>query len=302
MVSDRKPLQKKTHKRPSISPFDRTIINALSAHIAILDKYGVILETNNAWQRFGQMNGIGYNPDTINVNYLEVCNAVTGNDEAAAVSHKAAQGIRAVIEGKFEEFTLDYPCHSPNQKRWFYMRATRIKNAEPYCVVVSHENITPLKQAEEIIKAREQELTLQAQSLEEANTALKVLLRQREEDKHELEEKVVANVKQLVTPYLEKIAGTRLDARQRAFLEIIETHLNDIISPFLQKMSSLNLLLTPMELQVASMVKAGRSTKEVADILSISTNAVDFHRKNIRKKLGLSNKKTNLRSYLMSLS
>ena len=138
--------------------------------------------------------------------------------------------------------------------------------------------------------------------LEEANTALKVLLKQREADKKELEEKVVTNIRQLVSPYLEKIGATRLDPRPRAFLDIIQAHLNDVISPFLQRMSTLHLHLTPQEIHVASLVKAGRSTKEIADILGISTNAVDFHRKNIRSKFGLKNRKTNLRSFLMSLS
>jgi DNA-binding CsgD family transcriptional regulator len=64
----------------------------------------------------------------------------------------------------------------------------------------------------------------------------------------------------------------------------------------------MHLHLTPQEIQVATLVKAGRTTKEISDILSISTNAVDFHRKNIRRKFGLKNQRTNLRSFLMSLS
>jgi DNA-binding CsgD family transcriptional regulator len=149
---------------------------------------------------------------------------------------------------------------------------------------------------------REQELEINNLSLEEANTALKVLLKQREADKKELEEKVVTNIRQLVSPYLEKIGSTRLDSRQRAFLDIIQAHLNDVISPFLHRMSTLHLHLTPQEIHIASLVKAGRSTKEIADILGVSTNAVDFHRKNIRSKFGLKNRKTNLRSFLMSLT
>lgn len=282
-----------------VSTIDRTILNALSAHIAILNAAGLILLTNRAWQRFGRDNAIGGNPDSVNINYLNVCRAVTG--EFAETGRKAAQGIRAVIDGKLAEFTMDYPCHSPREKMWFYMRVAPIRDADPFRAVVSHENITPLKQAEEKIRQHEAELQMKARSLEEANTALKVLLKQRDLDKHELEEKVVSNVRQLVSPYIEKMAATRLDARQRAFLEIIETHLNDIISPFLQKMSSLNMILTPQEIQVASMVKAGRSTKEIADVLGVTTNAIEFHRKNIRKKLGLSHRKTNLRSYLLSL-
>lgn len=282
--------------------YDRTIFDSLSAHIAILDKNGVILDTNRAWSTFGQANDVAGNPAMIRVNYLQVCDAAAADPEFGEGSRRAAQGIRAVIGGEFEEFAMDYPCHSPTEKMWFYMRATRVDGPGPYRVVISHENITPLKQAEETIREREGELELKTQSLEEANTALKVLLKQREMDKRDLEEKVVANVRQLVTPYLEKIASTRLDARQKAFLDIIAGHLNDIISPFLHRLSAMHLHLTPQEIQVATLVKAGRTTKEISDILSISTNAVDFHRKNIRRKFGLKNQKTNLRSFLMSLS
>ncbi|MFZ5569323.1 MAG: response regulator transcription factor [Thermodesulfobacteriota bacterium] len=284
----------------SIGPFDRTILNALSAHIAILDRHGVILETNLAWRQFGVKNGLGSSLENRRINYLEVCDAATGVE--AEHSRNAARGIREVIRGDLAEFAMEYPCHSPAEQMWFYMRVTRIPVPGPHFLVISHENITPLKLAEETIRRREMELRLKTQDLEEANTALKVLLRHREEDKQEIEEKIVINVKRLVLAHVEKLKQTRLDARQRMYLEIMESHLMDIISPFLQKMSTLNLRLTPQEIQVAALVKAGRNTKEMAEMLNVSTNAIDFHRKNIRKKLGLNNRKTNLQSYLMSMS
>ena len=182
------------------------------------------------------------------------------------------------------------------------MRATRIVGFDPYRVVISHENITPLKLAEKTIQKREQELEIKTINLEEANTAMRILLKQHDEDKKELEEKVVANINRLISPYVEKIGQTRLDPRQRTYLEIIESHLADVISPFLQRMSAMHLHLTPQEIQVATLVRDGRSTKEISDLLAVSTNAVDFHRKNIRKKFGINNKRTNLRSFLMSLS
>lgn len=289
-----------TSAPPSISAFDKTILNSLSAHIAILDARGGIRETNRAWQSFGQTNGIEAAVDMVGLNYLDICDAAMGVE--ADYSHQAAAGIRSVIAREMDEFTMEYPCHSPTREMWFYMRATRVENAEPYFVVVVHEDITSLKLAEETIRQRETELFLKNQNLEEANTALKVLLKHREEDRKELEEKVVVNIEQLVSSYVEKMKSTRLDERQRTYLEIIESHLNDIVSPLLQKIASLHLQLTPQEIQVASLVKAGRSTKEIADILTISTNAVDFHRKNIRKKLGLSHKKTNLRTFLLSMA
>lgn len=276
-------------------------INSLTANIAILDKNGVILETNQSWQNFALENGLTSSPDTVGLNYLGICDSAEGEPAEVAKAHEVAAGIRAVIAGELDEFLTDYESHSPAEKRWFYMRVTRLAGQEPLRVVVSHENVTPLKLAEEALKEREQELELQRQKLEETNTALRVLLKAREEDKRDLEDKVLANVKELVNPYIEKLNNSGLDARQKAYLEIVESNLNDIISPFLHQLSSKYLSLTPREIQVAGLVREGKTTKEIAEILSISTNAVDFHRKNVREKLGLKNKSANLRTHLLSL-
>jgi len=109
-------------------------------------------------------------------------------------------------------------------------------------------------------------------------------------------------VKELVLPYVQTLKDTRLDAKQMAYVSIIESHLNNIVSPFLRKLSSKYLSLTPREIQVAGLIKEGKTTKEIAELLNVSTRAVEFHRDNIRTKLGLKNKKANLRSYLLSLA
>jgi PAS domain S-box-containing protein len=168
--------------------------------------------------------------------------------------------------------------------------------------VISLLDITERKVAEEALKKREQELEMKSQSLEEANTALKVLLKHREEDKTTLEEQVLTNVRKLVLPYLEKLKHLRLNDSQMAHVEIIESHLHDVVSPFLRTLTSKYLNLTPREIQVASLIKEGKTTKEMTDIINISATAVDFHRKNIRLKLGLKNTKANLRSYLLTLT
>jgi PAS domain S-box-containing protein len=157
------------------------------------------------------------------------------------------------------------------------------------------------QRAEESLLKRKEELKVQARNLEEMNTALKVLLKHREEDKAELEEKVLANVKQLVLPYVDALKNTRLRDEQVAYTHIIESHLNNIISPFLQRLSSKYWGLTPKEIQVATLIREGKTTKEIAGLLNASVRAVEFHRENIRAKLGLKNKKANLRSYLLSL-
>jgi DNA-binding CsgD family transcriptional regulator len=270
--------------------------------MAILDENGVILETNRSWQRFGLENKIETPADTVSVNYLEICDSAVGDPNEVEKAREVADGIRRVIAGEVNEFATEYPCHSPEVKRWCYVRATRMADPGPLRVVVSHEDVTAIKLAEEALRERELELELQTQKLEETNTALRVLLKAREDDKHELEEKVLANVKELIMPYLKDLKNAGLDTRQKAYLEIVESNLNDIISPFLHQLSSKYLSLTPREIQVATLVKEGKASKEIAEMLHVSMNAVDFHRKNIREKLGLKNKKANLRTHLLSLS
>ena len=277
-------------------------IDSLSANIAILDENGLILETNRSWQQFGKKNQLESSANTLGLNYLEICDSTVGTPEEVEKAREVADGIRRVIAWELEEFGTDYPCHSPEKKRWCYVRATRLEGTGPLRVVVSHEDVTDIKLVEETLRERELELELQKQNLEEANTALRVLLKKREEDKGELEEKVLSNVKELVNPYLTRLKNTPLDRQQRAHLELIESNLNDIISPFLHQLSSKFLNLTPREIEVATLVKEGKATKEIAEMLNLSRNAVDFHRKNIRQKLGLKNKRANLRTHLLSLS
>jgi PAS domain S-box-containing protein len=138
-------------------------------------------------------------------------------------------------------------------------------------------------------------------SLEEINTAMKVLLKKREEDKIEIESNVLTNVKELIEPYFEKIKKTKLDNQQRVLLSIMESNINEIVSPFTRKMSLKYLNLTPTEIRIANLIRHGSSTKKIAEIMNVSPKTVETHRKNIRRKIGLDRKRANLRSHLLSL-
>jgi PAS domain S-box-containing protein len=162
-------------------------------------------------------------------------------------------------------------------------------------------DITARKKAEYTLKKREEELEVKTVLLEEANAALKVLLRQRERDKEEIEEKILMNVREMVLPFLEKLKLTKMDAIQEAYVGIIESHLDDIISNFLQRIKSKTLTFTPRETQIAGLIRAGKNTKEITKMLSMSKSAVEFHRNRIRIKLGLNKKKINLRTSLLSI-
>jgi DNA-binding CsgD family transcriptional regulator len=136
--------------------------------------------------------------------------------------------------------------------------------------------------------------------LEETNTALKVLLRESAEAKEELEQKVLANVKELILPFLNELESTLTDKSQTVYLDTIRTNLYEITSAFTKKLSSQYHDLTPREIQIADFIRQGKSNKEMAYLLKISVSAVDFHRRNLREKLAIKGKKINLRSFLLS--
>jgi PAS domain S-box-containing protein len=163
------------------------------------------------------------------------------------------------------------------------------------------KEIQERKKAERELRKREKELRIKTRNLEEANTALRVLLKKRDEDRTELEEKVLSNVKELVLPYLEKLKRTGLDQRQKTFASILESNIDDIVSRFLRRMSSRYIGLTPAQIQVATLVRQGKRTKDIAELLDLSSKTIEDHRKNLRKKLGLKNKKANLRTHLLSI-
>ncbi len=148
-------------------------------------------------------------------------------------------------------------------------------------------------QLEELVKER-------TSNLEEANTALKVMLKKSQEVKVEIEDRMLFNIRKFVLPYVEKLSKSKLSKVQKTYLENLEENLNDVTSPFVHGISTKFLKLTPAEINVANLVKQGKTTKEIAELLNMSTRTIDAHRYNIRTKLGINNKKENLRTYLLS--
>ena len=284
-----------------MSKFDlyREIVNSISAQVAIIDAQGVVVDTNQAWDNFGVENGMSRDFNSIGSNYLAICDcAIEKNDDKPS---KIAQGIRRVINGDVAEFITHYPCHSPDTKRWFILRVVPFRKKGEEKFIITHENITSLMLAQEDLRQKEKELILEREKLEEMNIALRVLLRQRDEDKVRMEETVYMNAEQLVLPYIEKLQLGKLSDKQRLLVEVADNNLRDIISPFLKSLAALGILLTPQETEVANLVREGRSTKEIAEIMGLSLSGINFHRKRLRKKLGLSNTAKNLRSFLLSL-
>lgn len=277
----------------------QTVVNSMSAHVAILDEDGVIIDTNRAWQDFALQNGMKQSYDGIGINYLNICEGASDEHEKDGLN--VAEGIRKVLAGDLPEFLTHYPCHSPDERRWYAVRVVPFRGKEASKVIVTHENITQIIEVQEALEKKEGELRQERERLEETNIALRVLLRQRDEDKKRIEETIYVNVDRLVLPYVEQLMHGRLSEKQRTLTEVIDNNLRDIVSPFLRTLTTVHTLLTPQEIEVANMVRSGRSSKEIAEVLGISVSGVDFHRKKLRQKLGLTNSAKNLRSYLLSL-
>ena len=110
----------------------------------------------------------------------------------------------------------------------------------------------------------------------------------------------MSNVKQLVLPYVEELKKSRLEPPHAATVGFVEANLKEILSPFLNNLRGFN--LTPRQLEIIALIKEGKTTKEIAEFLHVTTEAIDMHRFLLRKKLGLNKEKTNLRSYLLSLA
>jgi len=155
-------------------------------------------------------------------------------------------------------------------------------------------DITERKQAED-------KLRMKTSELRESNIALKVLLKQRENDKSVLEENVLSNIKTIIMPYIEKLKKNRSMSEELAYLNILESNLKEIVSPFASKLSFKYLDFTPKEIMVTNLIIDGKQDKDITELLNISIDTVKFHRKNIRKKLGIYGKRTNLRMYLSSI-
>jgi PAS domain S-box-containing protein len=148
----------------------------------------------------------------------------------------------------------------------------------------------------------EDELRARTEELAEINNALRVILRKSREECEENTRRMAAGIHQLAFPHLEKLKLANLTGRQAAYLQLLEEALEEIASPGYTSFSDLQRKLTPSEYQVAWMIRQGKTSKQLSEILSISCRTVESHRKSIRKKLGLQHSKSNLRGHLSSLN
>lgn len=208
--------------------------------------------------------------------------------------------FRKILKQGFHRFAKKYRSRK-GRALYLECSANFVEMGEDSFFFVFFRDITREKKTEEELKKRDKELKRKNRHLEEANTALRVLLKRRDRDKAELEEKVLYNVKELVEPVLERLKRSRLSSRQQTYVSILESNLDDIVSPFARRLLHTFIKLTPTEIQITNFIREGKTTKEIGNLMNTSMRTVEFHRKNIRKKLGIKNRKENLRSHLLAL-
>jgi PAS domain S-box-containing protein len=279
----------------------RSTLDAMGDAIHVIDETMCLILENEVFKRW--RNALGLSSEVIGSNIFEAYPFLddkvrqeyqqvfkTGKPMITEEEH-VVKNRRIVTE------TRKFPIHihETNKKIVTVVHdITRRKHMEA-ALQKSHDEL------EIRVKARTKDLEIKTINLEEVNTALGVLIKKRDEDKAEVEERIRANSKELVLPYIEKLENTPLDDRQKAYLSILVSNLNDIISPFSSSLINGYRKLSSAEIQVSDLIKHGKRTKEIAELLSLSARTVESHRKNIRRKLGLRNKRANLRSHLMSM-
>lgn len=261
--------------------FLRSVIDSLPGVFYIADDLGRCLFWNNNFEEV-----TGFSDEEIRK--MPVRGHIVERDRQS-LSDKMKQ-----VASHEETFTEAGLVCKDGTVRDYLFSTTRIDYQGRYCRMVAGIDITQQKQAQNALRRF-------AEELEDANTALRVLMRGRNEERKAIEEKLQTNINDLVMPYLKKIGRVIREDPYKQYLSVLESNLREIVSPFMKNFLSLHKNLTPQEIQVADLIRKGKRTKEIADMLHTSASTIGTHRNNIRKKLSLKKEGVNLQSYLQSL-
>lgn len=201
----------------------------------------------------------------------------------------------AAEHDKVEGFEVEI-FRKDGTKFWASINLHTVRDAKGSLLYLEGTNIDITER-----KRYQLELMNTKKELEDMNAALRVMLRQRDEDKNNIEQSIISNIKSSVFPFLEHLKATSLTEDQMTYCSEVEYCLNDITSSLIKELSSANIGLSPTEIQIASLIKEGKSSKEIARIFNISVYTVTSHRYHIRRKLGFNRRDKNLRAYLLTL-
>jgi len=238
--------------------FVERTLDALTSSICVLDETGRILYVNEAWKNFGRGNGLRCDSGCVGGNYLDVCDKATEDEDARGV----AESLRQLMRGESDHFVVEYPCHSPDQKRWMLLHATRFETDQGLRLVVAHDNVTALQQA---VAAAEAAATAKSQFLATMS--------------HELRTPMNG-----VLGMLQLMTKTELNDKQRRFAEtathsgeMLLTAINDVLDFSKLEADKLELESIPFDLnclleQTASLHAQGAQEKGVELISSVDSD------------------------------
>jgi PAS domain S-box-containing protein len=259
--------------------------------------YEVDLDGNYAFFNDGLLRITGYSrEEMLGMNNRRIV------DEAN--NRKVFQVFHQVYLTGFPAHAFDWECIRKDGARRFVEVSVSLKrdlHGKPAGFMGIARDITERKEYQDRLKAKEAELALKNKSLEEANTALNVLMKKIEEHRAAHEETLRQNLNKLALPYLQKAREKVRDKSAAESLGLLEDCLNSIFAPYAHDLAPECPRLTSTEIDVANFIVQGKRTKEIADVLSVTPKAVEVHRNNLRRKLGLTHRKTGLRTHLLAL-
>lgn len=231
---------------------------------------------------------------------FDVCRKIKSkkyNSEVPIIFISAKTDIEDITKG-FKLGARDYITKPFIKEELLVRVATQLK------IIKNEKELKKLTlNLDQKVKERTKALTQTNEKLRDYNTALEVLMGKRDKDRKELEEKVMANVEELIQPTIERLKKTRLTEQQRELVEICEENIFKITSSFINGIKNNKSVqgLTHKETTIANLIVQGKSSQEISTIINSSESTINFHRKNIRKKLGINNKTVNLQLYLKQL-
>ena len=268
----------------------RHLFSSISDYILLVDTDKNIIDCNQAFNY-----GFGYTQEEI-IGIKTIC---------LYASKKEYQEMKKEFKKHLDDSRFTYTIHYKKKSGEVFpgeISVFNLRNDKEEIVgfIGIIRDITYRKMVEESLRRANEELNQKTDALEDMNTALKILLQKREQDNQELEENIYSNYELMLTPFLNKLKNSASNDNQEKLIEIIDTNLKEIVSPFTKILSNPMLKLTPAEMQISTMIKQGLSNKEIAQTLTCSKRTVDSHRENIRKKLNLKNKKINLKTFLIN--
>lgn len=227
---------------------------------------------------------------------------MSGTELLAIVRGAFPQTLRMIISAWSDSETLMEAVNRGHIYRFFTKPWHAVEVRQ--CLRRAVEKYFLQREREQLLEKLQQsneQLQRHAEDLSDANTALRAMLRQGTALKEEMEKNIQANINQRILPMLHKLRTTSLENRQQGYVDLLEKSLEELTTPFSSRLSDKHHHLTAVEKQIASMVCAGNTSKEISNLLGLSPRTVETHRYRIRHKLGVSDRRTCLRELLSSL-